>query len=303
MPNTKTKTSPNSTNCSRGNTGLKGVLAGNVPAWIPKLSNQKYHDGPGWSSSQIKEIGRSPKSFYSKYLSDRAPSDPTPSMVLGRLVHTLVLEPDEFVKEYAILPEVNARTKAGKEELAVWRQQNVGQQEITRELHSKALKMRDAVFKTDASAALLTQADLEFEGSGFWNCEWSGELCKYRPDARSDLALLDLKTISGTPDYDTVIRTVLRFNYHTSAAHYLEGDRIVRDTDHGNFVLVFVSSDEPFEVGVYTLDSEFLELGRRMNRRWLRELRHCFAEDRWPGVNAGQITELEIPPYLSRRLG
>ena len=303
MPQKKTNTSPSSSSCSSVNTGLDGVLGGNVPAWLPKLSSQNYHDGPGWSSSQIKEIGRSPKSFQAKYLSGREPAAPTPSMILGRLVHTLVLEPDEFTKEYAILPEVNARTKAGKEQLAEFKADNLGLEFVTREQHAQALRMRDAVFKTDASAALLTQADLEFEGSGFWNCEWSGELCKYRPDARSDLALIDLKTISGTPDYDTVIRTVLRFNYHTSAAHYLEGDRVVRGTDHRNFVLIFVSSEEPFEVGVYTLDAEFLELGRRMNRRWLRELRHCFAEDRWPGVNAGQITELEIPPYLSRRLG
>lgn len=223
-------------------------------------------------------------------------------MVLGSLVHTLVLEPDSFKAEYAIAPQVNARTKAGKAELEEFKKANAGRTIITSDQHAHALRMRDAVFKTDASAALLMQDNLEFEGSGYWDCQWSGERCKYRPDARSDLAMIDLKTCGESPDYDTVIKQVLRFNYHTSAAHYLEGDAQVRGTDHGHFVLIFVSSVEPFEVGVYTLDPDFIELGRRMNRRWLRELRHCLSEDRWPGVNAGAITELELPAYLAGRL-
>lgn len=277
----------------------------NGPAWVTGLSSSEYHGGAGWSSSQIKDLKKSPSYFRSRHLSQSpAPTFAnTPAILLGRLVHTLVLEPDSFTKEWAIAPDVNARTKAGKAELEEFKAESVGLEVVTKEIHQRALRIRDAVLRTDASAALLTQGDLTFEGSGYWRCDWTGELLKYRADARNDMAVLDLKTTGQGVDYDSVIRTVMRHDYHLSAAHYLEGEHHCHGVEHRNFVLIFVSTDEPYEVGVYTLADDFIELGRRINRKLLRELRHCLVNDSWPGVNAGQITELELPPYLARQLG
>lgn len=45
-----------------------------------------------------------------------APPKTTDALIFGQLFHTLVLEPDTYAKQFAVAPEVDRRTKAGKQE-------------------------------------------------------------------------------------------------------------------------------------------------------------------------------------------
>ena len=42
------------------------------------------------------------------------PMEKTPALVMGSLFHTLVLEENEFTARYAVLPDIDRRTKEGK---------------------------------------------------------------------------------------------------------------------------------------------------------------------------------------------
>ena len=80
---------------------------------IIKDTNAEYH-------SQTDYIGSSGlKMIYKKsvdhYLRSKK-MDPTDSMRLGTAVHTALLEPDKFNDEITVMPELNLRTKAGREE-------------------------------------------------------------------------------------------------------------------------------------------------------------------------------------------
>ena len=92
----------------------------NAKAGIPAsgmilgLSNADYHSLPSVSSSMLKTILRSPAHYKAAYLSGAPRKEPTASMVLGSLTHTLFLEPEQFNGEYIIAPAWDARTKEGK---------------------------------------------------------------------------------------------------------------------------------------------------------------------------------------------
>ena len=55
------------------------------------MSNADYHSLPSVSSSQLKTILRSPAHYADAYLSEKPRKEPTASMVLGSLTHTLFL--------------------------------------------------------------------------------------------------------------------------------------------------------------------------------------------------------------------
>lgn len=65
------------------------------------LTNDEYHGGPGTNKGLLDVVARSP--LHAKALLDRANDDrpePTPAMVLGTALHTLVLEPELFAEQY-----------------------------------------------------------------------------------------------------------------------------------------------------------------------------------------------------------
>lgn len=273
---------------------------------IPGITGDDYHAAIGISSSQLKAMGVSPAHYYGTYLDpDMPPKKRNPNFAFGTMVHTMVLEPDTFDDDYIVTPvdTPDRRTKAGKE----WWHQFEGEAQakeiVKAENYQLAVNIRDAVFRHDAAAALLDADDAEMEISGWWKDPTTGQLLKYRPDCRTPRAIVDLKTTAGSVDYDTVQRSIWNYNYHTSAAHYLDGDMQCRGSEHDTFVLVFVSKEWPHEVGVYYLDADAIELGRRQNRAWLRQLHHCLETNRWPQVNDGQITEIGLPAYAIKKLG
>ena len=86
--------------------------------------NQDIHTGipfdtyAGWdlvNNSRLTDFARSPA--YCKWKRDQPPIPPTDPMRFGSLCHLAVLEPVSF-QANPVAPEVNRRTKVGREEWA-----------------------------------------------------------------------------------------------------------------------------------------------------------------------------------------
>jgi hypothetical protein len=102
-----------------------------------ELSNEEYHaDTSAISKSGLDLVHRSPAHYYAAKLDPDRPAEKkdTPALRFGRAFHTLVLEPDLFFQEYAVLPEkVDRRTKAGKEAWAEFEAELGGREALTAE--------------------------------------------------------------------------------------------------------------------------------------------------------------------------
>ena len=76
------------------------------------IPNKEYREREGVSSTDLKKIAKSPAHF--RYWKDH-PQEDTPSLLFGRAAHKYMLEKDEFKTEFAVAPNVDRRTKEGKE--------------------------------------------------------------------------------------------------------------------------------------------------------------------------------------------
>ena len=80
---------------------------------LQHLDEQDYRALPHLNQSILKHGLRS--MLHMKNAME-APSKTTDALIFGQLVHTLVLEPHVYAEQFAVAPEVDRRTKAGKQE-------------------------------------------------------------------------------------------------------------------------------------------------------------------------------------------
>lgn len=280
------------------------------PGWYKNLSNGEYHGSFGISSSQLKMLAEHTPAHLKHAMAVHR--EPTPSMMLGTAVHSLVLEPDQFDNDVVVAPVVDKRTKIGKELWAEFEAGSAGKAIINESQYEQAKAMAESVHSHPIAGALLD--DIVVESSVYW---WYRsmdpddptkykEMLKVRPDAicRKYPAIIDLKsTADGT--YSGFIKSIQNFYYHVSAAMYLEGVNQckplleeLRHFAYTKFIFVCVENTAPYLTSVYELSPEYLDIGKALYRRGLYALRHGREND-WPGF-PDEVRIIEPPGWASR---
>lgn len=225
----------------------------------------------------------------------------TPAMALGRAVHTLVLEGREaFDSRYAVAPEINRRTNAGKEEWAAFLQaaEDEGKEVITPEDETKAMDMRKAVFSHPFAKKLLAEG--VSEQTIVWEDRKTGLLCKGRPDrvpGEKTATLIDLKTTADASE-DKYLRSVINFGYARAAAFYIDGYGAASGVYVDSMVHIVVEKEEPYRVEVYALDDELVAWGREEYRRLLADVKRCKESGEFPNYRNEGVVTLYKPGWL-----
>jgi len=94
-------------------------------------ANDIYHaDVSRVSNSMLSLLKQSPRLFYQRYELGQT-QKATKAMELGSLLHTMVLEPQEVTERFAVMPDVDRRTKEGKMIAAMFYEQAKGKTVIT----------------------------------------------------------------------------------------------------------------------------------------------------------------------------
>ena len=75
------------------------------------LDYETYASIPAWRSHDLTTLIKCPYSW-----KHQKPISESPALLEGRVQHTVFLEHEKFLDEFAIEPIVDRRTKAGKEE-------------------------------------------------------------------------------------------------------------------------------------------------------------------------------------------
>lgn len=242
--------------------------------WYPHLNNRIYHGGEGVSSSTLKKfLYQTPASI----LYERQnPTPPTDAMLLGSAVHALMQGKDAFFNEFAILPELNLRTKDGREKKLRFEAENINRDIIKYEQYGQALEMSQAL-KNHPTVARFLDGCI-YEQSIYWRetVKETGaikqHLLKARPDAIGPNypLIFDFKTARDC-SYNAMQKEIINRAYHLSAAQYLRAvnqckpllnalgfDRFV------GFALFCVQPEPPFEVACYELSDEMLFEGENL---------------------------------------
>lgn len=264
----------------------------NPTGLVPDISNADYHASDGISSSQLKLALKAP-ALYKASIDGQLPHKQTPAMALGTAVHTLVLEPEHAERDMVITPTFG-RTKADREARAAFVEEHAGKLSISQEDMDKAQRMRDSIMSLTDAAAILGESENEL--SGWYTDPDTGLQCKYRPDARTDWALADVKTCQDA-SADGFARAIATYSYALSAAHYLYGDHCLTATTHRQFVFLCVESNPPHLAAMYVLDDNSIDYGFWQRKKALTTIKRCLDIDRWDTYNDGIAMPISLPRW------
>ena len=254
------------------------------------MTNNDYRQHPAVSRSDLWKMKQSPAHY--KYAKEN-PTPKTPALVFGGASHKYILERDDFESEYAVAPELNRRTKEGKEKWAEFELENEGKEIIKAEDFDVIKDMAAAIDENEVAKALLTG---EHEVSYFWTDPDTGEECKVRPDCLSEWEgkkyIVDYKTTDSCED-GHFEHSCKKYGYKFQAGMYREGV-FQNEMEEYGFAFVAQEKKPPYAVRVYICTDEFINQGLDQFRIFLGLYADCKKNDNWYGYEGkyNNVTQL-----------
>ena len=263
-------------------------------------SIKAYHASSPVSRSQLMKIAESPEKFQ-YYMENK--EDPTEALLLGSAVHKLVLEPEDFDKEFAVEPVVNKRTNAGRDALDAFYCANEGKIIITPKTYEQAKAMASSVLANKQAKILLCG---EVEKSYYWKDDITEEDVKCRPDCVTKLAgktlIVDLKTGTNVTT-ENFSKEMIKYGYDVQAAMCKDG--VEREVgEECDVIYVAVEKEPPYAVNIMKTDALVIEYGKRRYREFLGIYHECKTANNWYGYLgfANEVNVLSLPAYLLKEL-
>jgi exodeoxyribonuclease VIII len=281
---------------------------------IYTMPDEKYFKIEAASNSGLKQIARSPAHY--RYEQDH-PKEPSPQMKAGSAGHCAVLEPDEFMNRYAVLPD-NAPDKPTKPMLAAfakgskqpqksldriqfWSQfekMHTGKEIISNEVAAQYLHVGTLV-RNHPELSIFFETG-KAEQAIFANDPKTGVLCKCKPDYLTKVkqykVMIELKsTEDARPEFFN--RKAFNFGYFQGAAWYTD---LMAWADLGApdlYLMVVYEQEPPHGIKIYEMPPEAIEYGQRRYREALDIYAYCLETDTWPNYDT-TIETLSLPGWV-----
>lgn len=261
------------------------------------LSFDEYRDIKAINQSALTRGARS-AAHMKAYLDGGNEPTNKKALLMGSLVHTAVLEPHLLTAQFAILPEVDKRTREGKQIMEDFNAINSTKLAITQKEMDTAIGIRDSVRSHPAAAKFLSEGQAEV--TAVWTAH-NGIRCKGRIDwlpkvrGNSKHRLVDLKTtIDASSNF---AKSIASYDYHLQAAFYLDAYRTLTGKD-AEFVFIAVEKEPPYAVGVYTLDLLALDYGRERYMDALLTYKESCDSGEWKGYS-DEVKTLTLPSWAT----
>lgn len=239
----------------------------------------EYKHLQGLNNSTLKTIlDRSPMHAKWAQEHEREASD---SQLLGSAFHSLILEPGNFSEQY-YHQSIPKNLKAGKE-LA---EANEGRIGLTNGIWQKIMAMKESLIKHPKYDEIFGSSTKEVTIQNTLNVGSVSLPVKCRYDFLDTHTGIrgDLKTTTNASPRGALY-SVRDYRYHMQASWYgrlLFMEEIVR---YGPFIFVFVETEPPFGVGIYTLSEKLMQEGHELCQAGLELYAYCQQFDEWPGYN------------------
>jgi hypothetical protein len=231
-----------------------------------QFSSDSYHTDydSGDSRSSLELFRESPAKYAAiRVFRTMYPDPPTASVKIGLALHQLVFEYDKQSR-FALL-----KKRRKPDPWALWDEPI---NDVAKEME---MTEKDLLLTWEMLKAIGAEPDawnLLVQQFGFnervFTCRHLGDgmLLKCKPDRvlRNGL-VVDLKTVDGSVDPSAWSGTLAKWGYHRQAAFYLDVLQAAGQKAD-MFIFVAVSKDPPHHIGIYLIEDESIEQGRRENR-------------------------------------
>lgn len=198
------------------------------------------------------------------------PRKDTPSLALGRYVHTAVFQPELIAEDFAIW---KGDRRAGKA-WDTFAEQNAGKTILRAVDLPEFNDMIEAVRSHPWVANLLADDATEAEAILTWTAD--GRAQKARPDVMNHRRRLvaDLKTTQSI-DIRRFGHDLARFGYLGQLAHYsaaIEASRGWAPVEH---VLIAVEKSAPYDIAILPIHADAIAVGAEKRAELLAKLAEC----------------------------
>jgi exodeoxyribonuclease VIII len=259
------------------------------------VTEREYRQHPAISRSELWRMHESPEKF--KYFKEHPP-EPTPSLLFGQVVHKLLLQPEYFESDFTIIPNVDGRTRAGKEALKLIENTD-GRARVKYDMYETASLMVEKAMSEPLVRKLLSgQKEQPF----FWTDADTGEQCKCRTDCLTEigdnLIIVDYKTCNDAST-DVFMREAVKFGYEFQSAMYSEG--VERNTGRKPlFVFIAQEKAEPYSLNILQADEAFVLRGYDRYREFLGIYHYCKENNDWYGYMGKEkiLNTLTLPSWM-----
>lgn len=243
--------------------------ARNGGVFITNMPDAAYHGFPyGVSKSGLDLIEKSPAHYY-----HAARKEPSRAMEIGTAVHTAILEPERFAREYVLLAHVSDRRASEyREAIKVHGSERV----LVSHEADKVAAMQEAVLSQIGDRI----SDGHKELSAFCADPETGVIVRCRYDVLHGGAI-DLKKTQDAREREFA-RSVANYRYYVQDALYSDVYEWITGERLESFEFAAVEENPPHTACVYPLDDEWREYGRVCYRRNLETFAQCEHSGEWP---------------------
>lgn len=264
------------------------------------MTGKEYRAHPAISRSELWHISESPEKF--RYYKDN-PQPPTPALLFGQLFHKMALEPETLWDEFAVAPDLDRRTKAGREAHNEFISSLGDKTVVTNDMYYQSKQMCEALYNNAFAKKLLCG---EREKTFFWTDELTGEQCKCRVDCITQVGelpiIVDLKSCASA-ETEAFMKSAINHGYDFQSAMYGEGVRANTGVGHG-FVFIAIEKEPPYAVNILQADKLFVTRGYDIFRELIGIYHECKMTDNWYGYlgRHNMINNLALPAYLAKEV-
>lgn len=246
------------------------------------------------NNSALNAFSKSP-AHYKRYLDRLDERGDTPALQLGRAVHCLALEPDDFNNRYVKSPDCRRGTNEWKGLCAL----HPGKEILKPAEYEEVFSIGSAI-RTHPEAAKLLDGGLS-EVTLVWDDKATGMKCKARLDGWNQKlgAIVDIKTCQDASPHSFAAALEER-KYRRQGAWYETGAREV-GLQVKDVYFIAVEKEPPYYVAVYRLSREVIELSKLENAELLSRIKAHHQANYWPGYTEGSPV-IGIPDYAMRKL-
>jgi hypothetical protein len=263
------------------------------PGIYPNVPMSEYAAWDALNHSALKWFDHSPA--HVKRVLDGAEFEPSDAMEFGSAVHAWVLERERYAEVVALRPDFEG--KGSKAERAAWESTNAHKVQIPFDRQAD-VEAVGRVIMADPNCRRLARNPGHRECCLVWDD--NGVRCKGRCDKfYHTLGMaLDLKTTKDASP-TKFARGIVDYGYASQAAFYTRGLAALGVT-LTKFYILAVENEAPFGAAVYTLDDEFMRIGRTQVALWMQQAAACFKSGEWPGYPSG-VVSLSPPAWWAKQ--
>ncbi len=262
---------------------------------------KEYHSHPALSFSSLSVLLKNAKKF--KKMIDGEYQLEGKNLDIGSAFHSLVLEPEKFAKEFVIAPEMNRRTKEGKQKWEEFLKESEEKTVLTSDDFKLVFSLKEKVEKLKNFSKWLEAGEVE---KSFF-AKIDGIEIKCRPDllvkTKKGYIVVDLKTSSSEATPENFAKASANFLYYMQEAIYREvlqrnGINVI------SFLFAYVSKTEHSDAIYCEHDYIAREEGDTLFLKALEKYKYCLNNNIWSEGRFDfqekrfyEINQISLPNY------